>query len=313
MKKKLLYGLLLLLPVAAIAQTYEQYYDNRWKKTEPATATYYSVVTKEDTLWHRRDYYISQKRMQMNAWFLDSACKKQQGKATYYFSNGKVSSFGNYVNGKKAGLWAEFYSNGALKDSAVYAAGQPVGEKLSWHINGYLSDSLQYDGAGNATAISWFDNGNPSSAGRYVSWKKQNGKWKYFHRNGQVSSIETYDSGKLVQKEYFTERGEPADTASKDSKAEFRTGLGGWRDYLSRRLSAQVSNNRLIRSEDATVTVIAWVAEDGKITDAYTSSPPNRDFDEMALQTMLQSPAWKPAISHNRRVGMWITQPITFR
>ena len=54
--------------------------------------------------------------------------------------------------------------------------------------------------------VSWFDNGQPSSAGKFSEFK-QHGQWQYFHKNGQISSIEIYDHDSLKNKQYFDENG----------------------------------------------------------------------------------------------------------
>jgi TonB family protein len=311
MKKRLLYGLLLLFPIATIAQPVTRYYDGKWKETSAQNAVYYSVYKKQDSLWQRQNYYTSDGRLQMSGWYLDSACKKGHGKFTYYYSNGRPSSIGQQVNGKKEGTWYEFHNNGMMADSAFYVNDQPSGMTLSWYPSGYPSDSAFFDAAGNGTAVSWFDNGNPSSAGRYVDWKKQNGKWKYFHRNGQVSAIEIYDNGKLMEKQYFNEEGQPMDTTNRDQKATPQGGSAGWMAYISRQV-VWPRGLQFTNTNKATVEITAWIDEEGNVLNAYVSKPLHREFDDIALSAMKRSPKWQPAISHNRKVGYEITQPITF-
>lgn len=312
MKKKLLYWLLLLSPVVTIAQTITRYYDGKWKETSAQNAIYYSIYKKQDSLWERQNYYANEGNLQMSGWYLDSACKTGHGKFTYYYSNGRLFAAGKQVNGKKEGIWNKFHNNGMMWDSTFFVNDQPSGVRLNWYPSGYISDSAFFDDAGNGTAVSWFENGNPSSAGRYVAWEKQNGKWKYYHLNGQVSAIEIYDNGKLMEKQYFDEQGKPMDTTNRDREATPRGGAEGWKAYLSRQI-IWPRGVKFINADKATVEVTAWIDEEGNVSNAYVSKPLSHEFDSMALSTVKRSPKWQPAISHNRRVGAKITQPITFQ
>src|SRR5947199_7863837 len=93
------------------------------------------------------------------------------------------------------------------------------------------------DPNGNGVYVSWFDNGSPSSAGRYVEFNKQQGKWRYFHKNGKLSSLEIYDHGVLKDKNYFDEDGNPiTDTTSSDRNVQFAGGEKAWHKYLSQNL-----------------------------------------------------------------------------
>jgi len=100
-------------------------------------------------------------------------------------------------------LWLDYYQDGSLKDSLNYKDGHFSGISLSWYKNGMIRDSSSIDESGKGLYFSWFDNGNPSSAGKYVEFDKRQGKWQYFHKNGQLSSLETYDQDNLVDKKYF--------------------------------------------------------------------------------------------------------------
>jgi beta-xylosidase len=72
------------------------------------------------------------------------------------------------------------------------------------------------------TDSGWFDNGNPSYAGRLAPDYKSYGKWQYFHKNGQTSAFELYNNGSLVDRQYFDEAGQPVlDTTNKDRSPAF--------------------------------------------------------------------------------------------
>jgi outer membrane biosynthesis protein TonB len=160
--------------------------------------------------------------------------------------------------------------------------------------------------------VHWFDNGNPAAAGNYAAERKGHGKWQYFHKNGQLSSIEVFDKGSLRSKQYFTEDGSPiADTTSRDRAATFPGGQKAWMKYLQR--SLYFPSQWKISGADEVVVVVDWaIDEDGKVVDAWVSAPFHPEFDKIALEVIRKSPQWQPCISHNRRIKDYRRQPVTF-
>ena len=124
------------------AQNIERYYDFRWKECEPNAARFYSKIAKTDSGYLRKDYYIRERKLQMNGMYLDSLCKIRNGHFTLYHANGVLESCGKLIQNKREGLWLSYYNNGFMKDSTVYSNGEMVGKSLSWYSNGYPSDSI---------------------------------------------------------------------------------------------------------------------------------------------------------------------------
>ena len=169
----------------------------------------------------------------MDGTYSDETCKEENGKFYYYHANGILENVGNYVNGKKEDIWLNYYSNGMMSDSTVYKNGTPIGTSLGWHPNGFLKDSTVVNDDGRSVSIEWFDNGNLSSAGRYNDNKKMNGKWQFYHKNGKLSALETYNDGVIINKQNFNEVGDIViDTVTIYKNAEFVGGLGAWQKYL---------------------------------------------------------------------------------
>ena len=305
--------LLLLTTVSAFAQKIQKFYDYQWKETDAAHARFYSVIESTDSGWHRLDFFLHEpSSLQMEGWFEDTASKVGNGKFTYVYPNKKTSSTGYNLHGKKQGLWFSFHPNGMMSDSTVYDNGNQIGTSLSWYANGYISDSsvLQKDGSG--VQAGWFDNGKVSYAGMLSAGRQKHGKWKYYHKNGQVSAIEIYDQGKLLDKQYFDETGTAlTDTTTKDRKAAFKGGPKDWLKYLDNHLTFP-ENYKIINSDLAVVELTMTVDEDGNVQDAFVNVPFYPPFEKIALDVVRHSPKWTPAISHNRRVRSTFRQPIVF-
>ena len=302
----------IILSIQAAAQKIESYYDYNWKPCESLKARFYSTLQKTDSGWLRHDYFIDGLKLQMKALFADSACKVYNGQSIFFYANGRVSDIGQKLYNRNEGVCLSFHSNGMMSDSATYLYGSPIGNKMSWWPNGVVSDSVAHVNDSMDVEVSWFDNGNPSQAG-YLLHGKMQGKWKFFHSNGQVAAVETYDHGQALQKEFFKEDGSPqTDTAKTHSDAVFKGGLSAWQNYLSNKLfwpaNYQFSNGNM-----AVVAVDITINEDGKLENAEVGIPFHPAFDKIALDVVRRSPNWSPRISHNRRVKATFRQPITFK
>jgi len=299
-------------PLFAEAQHYERYYDYLWQPCDATTARFYAELNKQDSLWKREVYFIHERSMQMSGTYTDTSCKIAEGLFYYYHPNKSLQSTGSYKHGKKEGLWLGFYPNGIISDSSIYISGNKIGVSYAWHSNGYLRDSAVWgiDGAG--VEVSWFDNGNPAAAGRYGAGYKQNGKWQYFHKNGKLSALESYNNGVLTDKQYFDENGNGMpDTTNKDSEAVFPGGTKAWSKYLDKSLYFP-TQYKFENADKAVVVVSAVIDEEGNMTDVTINTPLYPAFDDIAMKAVKKSPKWQPAMQHNRRVKYRIMQAVYF-
>jgi antitoxin component YwqK of YwqJK toxin-antitoxin module len=311
--KTLLLSAFALSCLVCVSQPQEQLYDHNWKPTNDVQkARFYSMTEHKDSLWVTYDYYIFEKKLQMKGSYKDSAKKIRHGEFTWYHANGYLERQGTYINNKQTGTWVSYYENGVMRDSSHYIFGNKKGISLSWHYNGFMADSSSLNTDGSGVVVEWFDNGTPAAAGKLAAGRKLHGTWQFFHKNGSLSALEVYDNGKLIKKEYFDEKGvKEADTTSKDRDAQFSGGGKAWQKYLQKQIYWP-PNLSFQTSGEAVVVVRYSVDEDGKIVDAYVSLPFHPEFDRIALKAITQSPKWKPAISHNRKVKTYLTQPVGF-
>ena len=261
--------LLLLATTSPRAQKIEHFYNYEWAASDLAHARFYSIIEHTDSGWHRINYYLHGPSLQMEGYYEDSACKKQNGKFTYAYPDRKIESTGRYLHGRKEGLWLRYHYNGVLADSTVYADGQPIGTSLAYYPNGMSSDSCVYSSDGSGVEVKWFSNGNPSSAGILAPDFKQHGRWQYFHENGKLSAIELYDHGKLVDRQYFDEAGQPlTDTTNHDKTASFKGGTTGWLRYLNDHLYFP-NDVHIVNSDEAALIISGTIDEDGNVKDLF--------------------------------------------
>lgn len=310
--KTTLLPILLILSSAVTAQKITSYYDFQWKQTDVSHARFVSILEHTDSGWHRLDYYVQGPVLQMEGWYEDSACKIRNGKFVYGYPDKKLESTGYYVHNKRQGLCLSYHPNGMMADSGVYEAGKVVGSSMRWYSNGFPSDSAGYHADGSSIEVEWFDNGNPAAAGVWAAGHKRHGRWQFFHSNGQVSAVELYDHGQLVQKQYFDENGQALiDTTTRDHKCTFGKDSTAWLKYLSKNLMFP-PDYKITNGDLAAVVVTFTVDADGQVKDAYISIPFYPPFNREALKTITRAPKWQPAIEHNRAVPSVCIQPVVF-
>ncbi|HVY73904.1 MAG TPA: energy transducer TonB [Puia sp.] len=296
----------------AFSQKIEKYYDFAWHECDPGIAVFYGLVEKTDSGWYRTDYFIREKHLQMSGTYEDADCKKPNGRFYYFHANGVCLLTGDYVHGKKNGLWLSFHPNKMMADSTYYVNGSPRGISLGWYENGNEKDSSNWNADGSGVSIAWFPNGQPQSAGRYAPGGKPDGKWQFFHSNGQLSALETYQQGKLTDRKYYNEQGhEMSDTTDRRRDAEFPGGLKAWQKYISKGLYFP-DQYKLVNGDRAIVVVTFTIDENGSVTEVYTSTPFYPAFDRIAENVIRRSPKWIPAMDHNRTVRVVKSQPVYF-
>lgn len=289
----------------------EKYFDYRWKPCDSDTARFYSIITKTDSGYVRLDYYLQNRILQMSGKYSDITCDTADGHFRYFYANGSLQSVGNYINGHRNGLWLGFHFNSMLRDSTVYKMGKIQGTNLQWHYNGYLADSSYTDTQGNRQQYSWFENGKLAAYGAVLNSKKS-GKWRYYHKNGTISSVEIYKEGKLLDKTYFDEEGYVVpDTTNNDRDPLFPGGDEGWNTYISRN-GYFPDDYKLVNGDKAIVEVKFLINEEGKVTEVFVSNSFHPVFDRIAKNAISSSPQWYPAIRHNRKVSYWKTNYFTF-
>jgi hypothetical protein len=297
------------------------YYNWKWDSCDISMARFISVVTQTDSGWLRNDIYIATKKLQLEGLYKDSNCRIANGWEKHYYTNGNLSSEARYINGVLDGTIINYHYNGMMRDSVLYVEGKPVGTLKRWHSNGYIADSVVFGNDDMALQVSWFDNGIPSSSGRSYYWSLQgisyywspHGRWRYFHRNGKIASMDEYEKGKLLSRVYFDEAGmQLDDTASRDRRALFRGSTGiKWKNYVENNLQWP-RGVKLVNTDTVTVMVRAAIDEAGNVTDAYVEVPFHPLFDKEVLRVVKRSPKWQPAISHNRYVKDWLVEAVNF-
>jgi antitoxin component YwqK of YwqJK toxin-antitoxin module len=293
------------------AQETIRYYNREWKECAASEASFVSSIKPNGDVWEKVDYYAVTGFAQMQGAYKDSTCKIRHGYFTWYYANKQKEKEGWYKDNKKEGAWLGYHYNGMPDDSVWYQQDIWQGTKMSWHQNGLPKDSIVKMNEGLELHAYWFDNASPSSAGYIINGKKHK-TWRFYHYNGNLASEEKYDKGALLEKQYFTEDGQPqSDTTNRDSEAVFGNGTKDWLKYVYKKIYFP-SNFNIVNGNKVVAVARYIVNEAGRMEDAYLEIPIHPEFDRIVLNAIKNSPKWKPAISHNRKVKSYFVQPFSF-
>ncbi|MEO5563394.1 MAG: energy transducer TonB [Chitinophagaceae bacterium] len=308
---RLFLTLLIISSFNLYAQKTEQGFDANFKPSD-GSPRYYVVTEEKDGRWYRAAYYLPERSMALQAWYKDKECKVADSTVTWFYSNAKVKSTGNYSNGKKQGPWLEFHENGMIRDSGFYVNDHLRGVSLGWDEEGYQVDSSFFDNNGNGTQVHWYAKGPVSSAGFIVNDTSKIKRWTYYHRNGQILATEEYVNGKMNACSCFTETGQKLDSCI-EREANFAGGEAGWRKFLERNLDPGVPVRRKAPAGLYTTMTLFVVNTDGSLSDIKPLTKFGYGMEEEVIRMLKASPRWEPAIQYGRKVKAYRKQPVSFR
>ncbi len=123
------------------------------------------------------------------------------------YSEEKISE-GNYIDGKKEGLWKSFYSNGSLKSEITFWHGEKYGKAKIFFENGNLAEEGVWliDKWVNKYKA-YYQNGKLSYAWNYNEYGTRSGYQKYYYENGKIKIEGEWEDGKEkgIIREYYSD------------------------------------------------------------------------------------------------------------
>lgn len=231
MKTQIIIAAMAALPAAVFAQS-KVYFDEDWQPTTQDKMVYYRETTKENGLFHIRDFYKGGK-LQMDAFSHNDNPNDEiyEGKVTWYKEDGSISSYASYKNGKRDGESYTKGENGKDYERIIFKDDEQLsGETLRLKTedsNSYYSifengkrlevvydddrNGIRYeetsDEAGNAT-IKYYGKG-----GQYIGQliSNDNGysgtRVDYFAAPMRIHSIEVFNDNKVTDGKYYYKNG----------------------------------------------------------------------------------------------------------
>ncbi len=113
---------------------------------------------------------------------------------------------GNYVDGKKEGLWRSYYSDGKLKSEITYRHGEKYGKAKTYFENGNIAEEGVWliDKWVNKYKA-YYRNGKLSYVWNYNEYGTRSGYQQYFYENGNIKIEGEWQDGKEqgVIREYY--------------------------------------------------------------------------------------------------------------
>ena len=76
--------------------------------------------------------------------------KRDDGRHTEFYQNGRKKAEGILKGGKKHGYWMEWHPNGEPKHEGEYVEGKHHGLWLSYHENGSVEDEIEFKKKGDS-------------------------------------------------------------------------------------------------------------------------------------------------------------------
>jgi TonB family protein len=280
---KLTISFLFLTVIIAHAQNDDPiiaYFDKNWVPTQHDNAYYFRTAAEQpDGRWLVRDYYMASLRVQMEASCTAINPKLEyEGKATWYYENGKVSREVFYKYNEKIGEERSFYEDGSPQDLLLHK-GERTLHGQHWEENGKPV----------------LTNGNGIITGKYL--------------NGSLYFSEVVDS--LLTAGYSISP-ETRDTVFNivPESAEYKRGMMA----LYRGIAQDLKYPALARRVGIQGKVFVEFVIDtkGEVEYARVVRGIGGGCDEAAVEAFLQQKKWKPARYKGKPVKQKMVIPINF-
>lgn len=203
---------------------------------------------------------------------------------------------------------AKFYRKSFKNNEGTWSA-------FDYFMNGQVQMSGTYKTKRlkkkNGLFVFYYKSGVKKSEGKYIN-DIHDGEWKWYHKNGQISSREEYVEDELKQIEYWNEDG---------SKVKGKLKQVVFAEYVGGDLALQqYIFTYLIYPRDAQetgvqgrVSVKFIIGLDGEIEKSWIHGYADPLLKDEALRVVNNMPKWIPGKAHNLPVKVSFTIPINFR
>ncbi|MEX2596158.1 MAG: toxin-antitoxin system YwqK family antitoxin [Salibacteraceae bacterium] len=127
-------------------------------------------------------------------------------KSTPGYSDDAIVEEGEFMEGRKVGVWKAYYPSGELKSEITYDNGRPKGPYTTYYNNGQIEEKGNWSLNKNQGKFTrYYENGQVQQDFTFDDSGKRNGTQKYFHENGQLMMEGSWNGGKEDGeiKEYF--------------------------------------------------------------------------------------------------------------
>lgn len=223
-----------------------------------------------------------------------SRCNPQEGgeyiEKIYYLNDSLYSvSFLSSLNPKiRNGKYIEYHKNGGIKLDCDYLNGVKNGKNYTNYKNG----KLEYD--------------------EDYSVGKLNGYLKSYYESGVLRRVDSYSNGEFIDGKCFGSKGQDTTYFIYSKMALFKNGdLEKYRKYVMSKLI--YPKEAVERGITGTVYVGFSVNSKGKVVDVEVLQSPNYYLSKAAVDIVINTPDWEPAIQEGKKVKQKFVIPIIFQ
>jgi hypothetical protein len=261
---------------AVQAQTqYSYYFDNDINLVKKSHAVFVGVGEYGNGLFELKVFDKKSKKLLILEHFTDSSLQLSNGLFASFLPNGNKNWEGNYLMGKRDGLWKEWNWTGQVIDSSLFKDGTKIGE----------------------TAYSYY----PS--GKLMSKEVSSGK------DSIVASIFFDEKGKEITPN-FKEDTDKVFTKV-EVEASFPGGLQAWARYISRAIQSHIDEFK--KSDYGTCIIRFIVDTKGEVHNVLVMNGCGIHLAKIGAEAIKNGPKWIPAQQNGKLVSAYRLQPITLQ
>jgi antitoxin component YwqK of YwqJK toxin-antitoxin module len=227
---------------------------DRLKEMSALDDEYYKL---NDKTMKKMEKYI---RKNANEICLDEEGKefnmKFSGECKTFYSENKIKEIFTLENGIINDEFKSFYESGRIKEEIQYSKGEQTGERVEYYENGNkkytIRKNLQlnqfehywYYENGNSQKLEhrllekderigeykeWYNNGQLTETGIYISAYERDGKWLEFYKDGRKKLESEFINGNFLIQNCWNEKGEQT---LKDGTGLYVYDYSGWEGHL---------------------------------------------------------------------------------
>jgi len=279
--------ILALLIILPLSKVHAQLFTKAFFETKDSSkAMYYVRYVNQEKGALEKFYYLNDSLYSISS--IKSVKNKiKTGKQLVYYKNGKIKEDCNYDDNKLEGKYLNYYESGKIHEERNYVHHKLDGKCLKYYENGKIENEIDY------------------SRGEY------NGFIKSYYENGNKRRVDKYQKGKLVDGKCFGSNGQDTAYFVFSQMAKFQNGdLSAFRNYVMSKLEYPDIAANLGASGKVWVTF--HVDTTGKVVDVEVVNTANYYLSKTAVDIVLNSPDWEPAIYEGKKIKQQFIMPFNF-
>jgi antitoxin component YwqK of YwqJK toxin-antitoxin module len=256
------------------------YFDDQLNPAEQDAATYFGKITSEDNLVKLTVHYNRHSNKIFSMHFTDFSLQSGNGEFESFYYDDQKKMRGNFLLGRKNGVWVQWDQTGRVVDSSVYNIGIKTAESvLNYQPGGALAHLVAFDY--NARTI------------RHIFYDKKN------ITADLIIKLDVDDD-------------DDDDTAKIFDKVEVEPSFPGGPDAWSKYIDTYINNNIGKIHREGTCVVRFVVDSSGKVSHVEALTRQGTSLAKIAVKGISESPDWIPATQHGKKVKAYRMQPISF-